>query len=132
MSLIEWCDDKFSVSHPEMDEQHKHWILIINTLHDALLGKGTDISSEEVIQQMIDYTKYHFAEEELLMQAARYPQYEQHKNMHDFFVTKVERLMAKAKAGNTILRSQAMSFLVGWFEDHILDHDMSYAEYVKV
>lgn len=131
MSLIEWDEAKFSVSHSRMDEQHENWVLMINTLHDSLLKKGEYVSAEDVIEQMLGYTKQHFAEEERLMRDTDYPRYEGHKRIHDVFVSQVEGLRDQAKAGDIILRSQVMSFLVRWFEDHILDHDKRYAEYVK-
>ena len=78
MSLIEWDESRFSVLVDDMDEQHKMWINLINILHDSLIGEGSEITPETAIQEMLDYTQYHFSKEEQLMRNANYPEFTTH------------------------------------------------------
>lgn len=131
MSLIEWDKDRFSVLVDDMDEQHKKWIGLINVLHDALLGEGTDIKPERAIEEMLDYTNYHFAKEEQLMRNAGYPDFTSHKALHIGFINELKSLKHDINSGHHVLRTQVMSILKNWLENHITTVDKRYGEYIS-
>jgi hemerythrin len=64
MPKILW-EQSFCVDVPEIDEQHKKWITIINDLHELLLN-GADFSEsiQDKLLAMRDYGRVHFADEE--------------------------------------------------------------------
>ena len=66
----------------EIDRQHQELIGKLNRLNDAV----SKMESRETIYQMIDdvieYTRLHFATEEELMLKSGYPLYEAHKEKH--------------------------------------------------
>ena len=67
MSLIIWSEE-FSINVPGMDEQHKQWIKIINELHDSLMNSLGSETLDKIFSDVIDYTAYHFDEEEKLLE----------------------------------------------------------------
>lgn len=84
MSLIDWSD-KFSVNVREIDEQHRKLINLINTLHGAMkAGKSVGVIAE-VLQELAEYTDYHFSTEGGYMTMHGYPAYHQHKAKHGKF-----------------------------------------------
>lgn len=131
MSLIEWDNKKFSVQIDEMDAQHKKWIYLINVLHDSLMDKNYDVTPKSAIDEMLAYTRYHFEQEEALMQNINYPAFIEHKQLHANFIIELQSLNVEINSGHIILRSQIMSILKNWLEDHITTVDRRYGEYIS-
>lgn len=131
MSLIKWDQEKFSVDIDEMNEQHKKWITLINRLHESLVTNNSEISPENAIKEMLAYTNYHFQQEEELMQNVQYPNYEKHKLEHKHFILKLEKLDQDIANGSHILRTQIMSILKNWLEDHICKVDKLYGLFIS-
>ena len=66
MAFFKWSDD-LSVDVPEMDEQHKKLVSMIDELHNAMKDRhGSDIVGK-IINDMVNYTAIHFSSEEKLM-----------------------------------------------------------------
>jgi hemerythrin len=131
MSLIEWDSKKFSVHVDEMDEQHKKWIHLINVLHDSLMEKKDNVTPKSAIEEMLAYTRYHFAQEEALMRNIDYPAFIEHKQLHGDFIVELQSLNVEINTGHILLRTQIMSILKNWLEDHITTADMRYGEYIS-
>jgi hemerythrin len=63
--LIEW-EDIYSVGIEEFDNDHKKLIELINRLHQAMLDKKAKEVLGEIINELVDYTIYHFNKEEAM------------------------------------------------------------------
>ena len=83
MSWIEWSPE-CNVNINKIDEQHKKLVGIINKLYEALADE-TRIKEliRKVIEDLLDYTKYHFGTEEDLMRNSGHPNFLKHKAEHD-------------------------------------------------
>lgn len=58
----------------EIDDQHKILIGLINLLHDAMLAnRGSEIQ-KEIVTELAEYVRYHFATEEKYMRLFVNPQ----------------------------------------------------------
>lgn len=111
---------------PELDEQHKKLIEMINDLHEAMrAGKG-NAAMGTILDGLISYTGYHFTAEEGMMKAAGYKDLEAHKKVHDSFTNKVADLQENFDAGKTTLSVETMKFLSGWPTSHIKGTDKQY------
>lgn len=123
--FIEWSD-QLSVGIEEIDEQHKVLIALINRMHEAIGQKhGSDVVLD-ILTELADYTKIHFAVEESLMRILGYPGYEEHKDIHDELLEQVVELQQKVTSGNTAISFELMHFLKSWLSKHILEEDMQY------
>lgn len=130
MSLFQW-NDSYSVNISSIDEQHKTLFWLINKLHNARMeGKGSDVIGE-ILKELIKYTQSHFALEEQFMKKHNYPEYEQHKAIHDDLVKKVLDVKAKFEKGDNNLSGEVFSFLRDWLVNHIQGTDKKYAPYLK-
>ncbi|MBE9504341.1 MAG: hemerythrin family protein [Proteobacteria bacterium] len=127
MPLIEWDSDRFSVKNEKMDDQHKRWIEIINSLHESLMKSSGMETLEKVFQDVLDYTAFHFYEEEKLLEEMNYPHLYDHKVIHENFKEKMEKLKDEFMSGGIILRTEIMSILKNWLEDHIIKEDKRYS-----
>lgn len=130
MALFVWSD-KYSVNIKGIDEQHKKLIGIINELHDAMIkGKSNDILSN-VLQDLIDYTRVHFANEERIMNMHDYPDYTAHKAAHEDLLRQVTKFDKEFREGKFGLSIQIMNFLKDWLSKHILETDKKYSPFLN-
>lgn len=130
MPLITWSD-KYSVGIGSIDDQHKRLIELINGLNDEMgKGRGAEAASA-VIQDLVDYTKYHFTTEEDLMEKNEYPDFFEHRKEHAAFIEKVSGFQAdfeKKKSVSLIINIS--NFLWDWLSKHILVVDKKYSPFL--
>lgn len=125
MSLFVWSN-QYSVGIPGIDEQHRRLFSLINDLHDAMLaGQGTEQLSA-VLQELVNYTRVHFADEEEMMRRHRYPAYAAHKAVHDAFAKRAEALLLKQRGGKSHMTLEVMTALKDWLVLHIKGSDQLY------
>ena len=128
MGYIRWSE-KYSVNVKKIDEQHKKLVSLINEMYDAMrAGKGKDILGA-MIAKIVDYTVYHFNTEELLLQHYDYPEYNEHKELHDNLSKKARDLKETFDQGNKPTTIDVMLLLTNWLNAHILVEDKKYATY---
>ncbi len=128
MSMINWSD-KYSVNVSEMDNQHKELVNILNELYDAMMAGKSNAVLSPVIAKLINYTRKHFAAEELFMQKYAYPAYESHKREHAAFIMKVQEFQTNFNAGKITLSLDISNFLKNWLVNHISIEDKKYGTY---
>jgi hemerythrin len=124
--FIPWSDE-LSVGIEEIDEQHKVLVGLVNRMHDAIEEHHGSEAVVEILTELADYTKIHFAVEESLMRILGYPGYEDHKVIHDELLEHVVELQDKVAAGRTAISFELMHFLRTWLSKHIMEEDMQYS-----
>lgn len=130
MSLITWTD-KLSVGVKEIDLQHQKLIAIINELHDAMaVGHGKDVMVN-VLDELVNYTVYHFGTEERLMKTHGYVARIGHEKEHKDLVQAAGELQAAVKAGTANLSMTTMHFLKDWLNHHILGTDIKLGQFLN-
>ena len=82
MTLISWSD-KFSIGVGMIDEQHKNLFRLVNDMHDYINSGSAKDKISSALDALINYTEYHFKEEEDYMFNVEYTRFEQHKIAHD-------------------------------------------------
>jgi len=130
MSTIQW-QDSYSVNKPEIDKQHQEWIAIYNRKHSVLLS-GTPEAGNKVLKEMMDYTYYHFHQEEDLMRSFDFPGIVQHRRLHKDFDNLVYQQYRKVnERRGLVLNPEILAIIKEWLLNHILVEDIKYADYVK-
>lgn len=131
MSLFRWKPE-YAVGIKIIDEQHQVLVQLINQLHDAIEDHFRTISLENILQQLFDYTHYHFTTEEELMVRYNYQpdQFEKHKKQHKQFIAELNS--SQADLDNLTREDAALiqEFLVNWLKSHILKVDTQLAEFL--
>lgn len=130
MAFFNWSDD-LRVGVDEIDNQHRYLIEIINDLFSAMQeGKGKDAMGA-VLDQLIDYTAFHFKTEERLMKTYRYTHPVYHLQEHEKLVKTILQFQSDYKAGRTGLTLTTMKFLKDWLYEHILKVDKRFAAFLN-
>jgi hemerythrin len=130
MTFIEW-KPILSVNIKEIDNQHQRLINLINTLHEAMSkGKGRDVVGQ-ILSELLDYTRVHFAYEEKLLNTHAYPGYVKHKAEHDTLTRQVVELHQQYQSGQMVMTLQVMNFLKTWLSNHIQGTDKGYSLFLN-
>ena len=128
--LIKWKDD-MSVGIELIDNDHKALLNLINELQTATQYKVDTTKIDEAMEQLINYTKYHFDREEFLMRNNNYPDYENHKKLHEDMIAKMSECMKQYKSDPDHTIDDALKFLTTWLIKHIKGNDKEYIPYMK-
>ena len=88
MSIFVWCKS-FELGVELLDEHHKHLVDLLNKVFDCFVAGESYKIVEPVIDELIDYAKYHFAAEEYWMEYHKYPKLKQHGEEHEWFYDKI-------------------------------------------
>lgn len=126
MQLFQW-DQTFATGSPLVDKQHQYLVEIINQF-GALLTRDASNTREidKVCAKLMEYTNYHFAEEEQLMDAVGldYRHIDQHRQQHNDLVNEIEPLRNLLVEGDLAAGKHLFEFLINWLVFHILGTDM--------
>ena len=137
MDAFVW-DQHFVTGLVDVDDQHHGLVALFNDLSQALFtyGGSAQIDAERLLDgifsRLVDYTEYHFADEEALMRSvgvdARHIQV--HAVLHQQFVQQLTTLWATRTTMAAPAETFA-SFLTAWLGLHILGIDQSLARQIE-
>lgn len=128
----EW-DNSFETGHNLIDTQHKQLFAAVNNLIETCrLGKGAE-ELEKSLNFLNDYTIKHFFDEEQVQQKYNYPDYLNHKKIHDNFKVTVRDLKVKLimKGASEELINEVRAKIGDWLVTHIKGQDIKLAAYIK-
>lgn len=128
--FVAW-DDKYSVGIKVIDDDHKKLMMLINNLQSAVLYP-TDASFErQALDELVDYTKYHFNREETMMQQYGYPGFEEHKQQHDAMIAKVAGYLEAYEKDREGTVKELTQLLKDWLIRHISGTDQEYSGFLR-
>lgn len=130
MPLLAW-NDNFSVGVGTIDQQHSGLFSIVNDLHTAMMKGQTKSVIGALLDKLVKYTHEHFAYEERMMEAAKYPGLSVHKAHHADLTKQVSDFMARYKRGGGTLNIELLRFLSDWLTKHIQKEDKEYSPWLK-
>ena len=130
--MFKW-QDSFSSKVNTFDDQHKKLFSLGNHLLDVVHASREADHYDDIIEalnELKDYTVYHFNAEEELMEKYNYPKMMSHKMQHKKFLAKVEELLSKDVDANQIdVTLELLTFLADWIQNHILVVDSQYGDF---
>lgn len=128
--FVAW-DDSLSVGIEVIDEDHKKLLSLINNLQTAILYPTGEAFERQALGELVDYTKYHFAREEKLMQDNGYPDFEPHKEQHEKMIMEVSSYMDAYEKNREATIDDLTSFLKTWLINHIAGTDQNYSQFLR-
>ncbi len=112
-----------------IDEQHKILFELINRIEYEVTN-GFPMSLTSIIEELVQYTQYHFTTEEYLIQTYMPTIFETHRSQHNVFVADLQTLLADNPMELESIH-QIHNFVVKWIQQHILIEDMLYAQVIS-
>lgn len=124
--MIFWKDD-YKIGLEKIDDQHKKLFELAGEIYD-LLKVSEDVDKYDqildVIQELKDYTNFHFKEEEEYMLSIKYPKFFSHKVLHNEFIEKVNSVnITSLDDEQTKYLLDILDFILDWLQNHILKVD---------
>ncbi len=131
--LIDWDPERLSIYVKGIDRQHMFLVANLNILYLGLVAGEDRSAIEQVLDNLLDYTKFHFRSEERLMDKFNYPQgpAEKHRKEHALFVERVRNFVEEYKAGEAGLTLDVLGFLAAWLQGHIAGTDRRLGKWLK-
>lgn len=131
MKICEWSTD-YSVGIAELDEHHQRLFEILNELFTLMSDGAEDRPIIRVLDELLDYTHYHFDEEEKIMAKMGYPELEKHRQSHQQLIQQLKDFYTEAQGGMAIFVAIKVANVgMEWLKNHILTVDHKYYEYMK-
>ena len=127
-------NNNFVTGLATVDKQHHHLVDLVNQLGELLAENRVDQDTlKNMISELINYSHYHFREEELTMSAIGIDRrhLSHHINSHKVFlqeVTALQERVARKEAGSG---KRLLDFLSNWLAFHILGEDQNMARQIK-
>ncbi|ADL53145.1 bacteriohemerythrin [Clostridium cellulovorans] len=132
---FEW-KDRYNLDIEEIDKQHKKLMEIGSKAYEiAIINDGYDRYDQimTILDELQEYTKYHFHYEEELLKKHNYEHTHVQEEEHLSYVVKIAELSSREDIDDnqrkTIL--EIIDFLSQWISNHIMLSDRKYAEFLK-
>ena len=117
----------------EIDTQHMELVNRLNVLTDM----GHDAVSQEETQKTLDmveeYIVKHFSDEEALQKKYNYPVYEEHRKLHQLYISEFQKLKKEFNENGHSLKftMDLNNSLIHWIVKHIKSADVELGKFIK-
>jgi hemerythrin len=129
MSLIEW-NDSLRLGIASIDCQHERLVVLINSLHDAMIARHGNDALGVILDELLKYTDEHFSYEEVLFTTHGYRAASEHIALHRELVQQVCDFRDKFKSGRLGMSASVLGFLTQWLTQHICTEDEKYVRFL--
>jgi hemerythrin-like metal-binding protein len=129
---IVWSNELITGNHT-IDSQHKQIFRLINNLAEACMhGHGFEFI-RDALDFLASYTVRHFADEEELLRKCNFPEYREHKALHEDFANTVSRLCDEFHESGVSadLLDRIYMVVAQWLVNHIKQEDAKVAEFIR-
>lgn len=128
------CDNLQQVAMPFMNTVHCEELTIVNRL-DKLLS-ATEISEPEIsacLNEWVTHTEAHFARENRLMEAYRFPAYQIHRSEHEHTYQQLRDVQDnwRETSDTGTLSQYVREIWPAWFEQHLMTMDTATANFLR-
>lgn len=104
----------------EVDRQHRNLVAMANRLNEAIRSGEAADHVAHLFEELLLYTRFHFATEERFMARYAYPARDEHHVLHGHLLEEIAHVRERMLPGNEIAVLQTIK---DWLLDHIADAD---------
>ncbi len=130
-----WSEN-FSVTIEVIDSQHKELFDILDNCYELLLKNHDDDKYDKIIailEQLKDYTIYHFKTEEEFMLKNGYSKFLSHKFAHDSFIEQINSFdIYSIDIDQKQYINNILDVVSNWIKVHILETDKNIHKYLSL
>jgi len=122
---------QWSVLVDDMDDEHAKIFDYCNDIHLKVKKGARPEEALPILKNLAEYTTYHFAEEERMMKAHNYPEFDSQKRAHTALLANVADTIKDIEDKKQVNMIAVIVFLTEWLKGHILGEDIKYGQYFK-
>jgi len=130
--MIEWRAS-LAIGVEEIDGQHKELLQRFNSLLAACEGGKGIKELTGLLKFLDDYIIEHFRDEEKLQESSGYPEFEEHKKLHDAFIERIfelqNEILIEGIAVHHVLETN--NILLKWLINHISVEDKKLGKFLR-
>lgn len=127
----EWTPPEFTEKYHTgiaiVDKEHKELFRIIGEVYRVMTDEMALDKYDEIVKlldELKEYTKFHFQDEEFYMESIHYEGLEAQKRAHEAFVSRLEETdLEHVDENQQETLEELMEFLTEWLINHILHSD---------
>ena len=129
---IAW-DESLLTGNALVDMQHQKIFERVSDLVQSCEDGNDIVKLQDTLEFLLNHTVRHFADEEALLLEYGYPNYKDHKEMHDEFKETVDRLVQRFKdnGSSAELSGDVNKIVVRWLINHIQYEDKKISDYIR-
>ncbi len=129
LDFIAWRED-FEVGFPLIDGDHKKLLSLCNNVLAAQQCETGTVLERQALDELADYTEYHFRREEDLMVRYGYRDYAAHKAQHDQMRAQVHAYLRRYEEKGREILPLVANHLKLWLLQHIAGTDRRLAPFL--
>lgn len=126
-SEIQW-QESYSVGIESLDNDHKKLISLLNQFTTAYDYAMSEEFEREALNDLVNYTQYHFEREEKLLEDNNYEDLEAHKAQHRKMIEQVIAFQNLYNEKGHESLNEISAYLADWLIKHINGTDKEYSE----
>ena len=120
--LFTWYN-KYSINNEELDKHHKALFDIINRIYENCVEVDNSINLEQIIQELISYSSYHFAAEEQYMRDTGFKDIDNHISEHEIFTDRILQFTCDDNLNDCTHSKELIVYLGNWLLNHVIVED---------
>ncbi|WP_153111790.1 bacteriohemerythrin [Propionivibrio limicola] len=129
MTLLSWSPE-YSIGNDLVDSEHEHLFLLVNSFHSHWQEAHDRHTIARLLTLLVAYAETHFQHEEQVMEAAGFPDLEEHRQVHSRMVDTIFALQQSFEDGSLRLEMETMKFIKSWLLEHILQADYRFRDFL--
>lgn len=127
IEAIVWKEE-YSVGIKSLDDDHKRLIFLLNQFKTAYDYDTSAEFERQALEQLVEYTRFHFTREEEMMHQAGYENFENHQQQHKNMIAQVEEFVGLYRREGHDSLNVVSTYLTNWLVNHINGTDKQYTQ----
>ncbi len=129
-SSLRW-QEEHRVDVLSIDKHHRRMFELAGAAVDAAYGGADRTNVIAALDALVEYTHYHFGDEEALLERAGYPDAEPHRLGHARMAADLAAFRDTITHGGTATGNELEVFLRDWLEGHVADGDCALGQFLN-
>ncbi|MDL2286619.1 bacteriohemerythrin [Desulfococcaceae bacterium OttesenSCG-928-F15] len=131
MEPIIW-EERLNIRVQNIDEQKQKIVEHINKIYVRFHEKADARTLFDLLNELGEGLRMHFALEEKIMQQLSYPEIQDHKKLHKLYIRKTLNLRRLVSDTPENLTEENLRTLGNWLMDHICTEDQRFAPFARI
>jgi len=127
--FLTW-DDSYAMHNEVIDHQHRHLVSMVSDLYEAVESRQPRANLGNCLTSLYNFARAHFATEEQLMRAHKFPKYDLHKAAHEGLGESLRHLRDEVVSGERELTPAYVELIKLWLIEHFGQFDTAYAPFL--
>ncbi len=127
-------DESLYTGNELIDSEHKELISRVNKLVESCEQGTEKMTAIKTLDFLMDYTEYHFTDEEKLQKEVGYDQLDAHHAKHEEFkqsVSELREMLEEEEGPSEAFVSAVNKNITDWLVNHIQKWDKAIADFIK-